>query len=63
MSLYRITELVVLESLRGMMWRPGQMEVVKRIEGFEYPLKIVVIVEGDVAKVVTAYPRKRARGR
>jgi hypothetical protein len=63
MDLYRITESVILESLRGIAWRPGQMEVVKRIEGFEYSLKIVVAVEGDVALVVTAYPRKRARVR
>jgi hypothetical protein len=31
------------------------------VEGFKYPLKIVVAVEDDVITIVTNYPLKKGR--
>jgi len=35
----------------------------KNVEGFKYPLKIVVSTEGDILTVVTNYPLKKGRKR
>jgi hypothetical protein len=37
----------------------GTHELIRNIEGFKYPLKIVVAVEDDEIKVITSYPLKR----
>jgi hypothetical protein len=37
----------------------GQHEIIKEIDGFRYPLKIVVYVENNSAKVISNYPLKK----
>ena len=39
----------------------GNQEIVEDVQGFKYPLKIVVSVEGDLVTVITNYPLKRGR--
>jgi len=60
-KLYQIPESVILDILTGMDLQHGEHEIVKNVIGFEYPLKIVVSVEGDTATVVTSYPLKKVR--
>jgi hypothetical protein len=38
---------------------PGTHEIIREVEGFKYPLKIVVAVEDDKINVITNYPLKR----
>ena len=40
---------------------PGIHEIVEKVEGFRYPLKVVVAVEGDRMTVITNYPLKKGR--
>ncbi|MBT8421444.1 MAG: hypothetical protein KJO08_11380 [Gammaproteobacteria bacterium] len=37
----------------------GKHAIVREIEGFEYPLKIVAMVEDNVITVITNYPLKK----
>nr|VFK56558.1 MAG: hypothetical protein BECKTUN1418D_GA0071000_104912 [Candidatus Kentron sp. TUN] len=37
----------------------GKHEIVREINWFEYPLKIVAMVEDNVITVITNYPLKR----
>jgi len=60
-KLYQIPESDILDILTGMDLQHGEHEIVKNVAGFEYPLKIVVSVEGDTATVVTSYPLKKGR--
>jgi len=41
----------------------GVQEIVENIEGFKYPLKIVVSVEDDIITVIANYPPKKGRKR
>ena len=38
-------------------------EIIENVEGFKYPLKIVVSVEDDIITVVTNYPLKKGKKR
>jgi len=59
--LYHIEENVVEEILREENLVQGKHAVIRSLPGFIYPLKIVVVVEGDVVTVVTNYPLKKGR--
>jgi len=37
----------------------GQHEFVENIEGFKFPLKVVVSVRNDIITVITNYPLKK----
>lgn len=37
----------------------GKHEIVREIEGFIYPLKIVAVVENHAITVITNYPLKK----
>ena len=37
----------------------GEQEIVAKVSGMKYPLKIVVTLEGDVVTVITNYPLKK----
>jgi len=39
------------------------MNFIKHVSGFKLPIKIIVVVEEDVATVVTNYPLKKGRGK
>ena len=60
-KLYNISESATSDILTGMNLRRGEHEIVRNVVGFQYPLKIVVSVEGDTATVITNYPLKKGR--
>lgn len=60
-KLYDIPESVISSILTNMNLHQGEDEAVKNITGFQYPLKIVVSVEGDKVTVITNYPLKKGR--
>ena len=37
----------------------GEHEIVRKVSGFKYPIKIVVVVEKDIITVITNYPLKK----
>jgi hypothetical protein len=58
-KLYKIPESVISDMLTTLNLDPGEHEIIRDVAGFQYPLKIVVCVEGDIATVVTNYPLKK----
>ena len=39
----------------------GEHEIIKRVSGFKYPLKIVVSIEKNLMTVITNYLLKKGR--
>jgi hypothetical protein len=62
-QLYKIPEEIVRKILEGKELIQGDQEIIENVEGFKYPLKIVVSTEGDILTVVTNYPLKKGRKR
>lgn len=62
-ELYKISEETVRKILEGKKLIRGNQEVIESIEGFKYPLKVVVSVEDDIITVITNYPLKKGRKR
>jgi hypothetical protein len=60
-ALYKVPQSTVLALLEGRVLPPGIHEIVEKVEGFRYPLKVVVAVEGDRITVITNYPLKKGR--
>jgi hypothetical protein len=60
-DLYKIPQSTVVAILEKKLLHPGIHEVVEKVEGFKYPLKVVVAVEGDLMTVITSYPLKKGR--
>jgi hypothetical protein len=61
-KLYNISESIILRVLGNKdLSHQGMNEIVENVEGFKYPLKIVVAVEDDVITIVTNYPLKKGR--
>ena len=60
-KLYKIPEETVRRILKGKELIQGNQEIIKDVQGFKYPLKIVVSVEGDIVTVITNYPLKKGR--
>ena len=61
-KLYEISESIILEVLENKdLSGQGIHEIVENVEGFKYPLKIVIAVENDVITIVTSYPLKKGR--
>jgi len=61
-KLYDISESIILEVLENKdLSGQGIHEIVENVEGFKYPLKIVVAVENDIITIVTSYPLKKGR--
>ena len=41
---------------------PGEHEIVENVKGFNLPLKIVLVMEGEIIiTLITNYPLKKAR--
>lgn len=57
--LYKIPEETVRRILAGKTLIQGNQEIMEKVEGFKYPLKIVVSVEDDIITVITNYPLKK----
>jgi hypothetical protein len=61
-KLYNISESIILRVLGNKDLSHQRMsEIVENVEGFKYPLKIVVAAEDDVITIVTNYPLKKGR--
>jgi len=60
-KLYQISEATILKVLEGKELPHGDHEIIEYLEGFKYPLKIVVAVAYDKITVKTNYPLKKGR--
>ncbi len=60
-KLYRISRTTIESILSSSDLEDGEHELIRDINGFKYPIKIVVAVEKDVRTVITNYPLKRGR--
>jgi hypothetical protein len=60
-KLYRIPESTIVGILEGKDFNQGNQEIIENVEGFKYPLKIVIAVENDIITVKTNYPLKKGR--
>jgi len=58
-KLYKIPEQTILKVLEGKELNQKNQAIIENVEGFKYPLKIVVAVENDIITVVTNYPLKK----
>jgi len=52
---------MVKNILEGKNLSQGNQEIIEDVEGFKYPLKIVISVENDIITVITNYPFKKGR--
>ena len=60
-KLYKIPESTIIKVLEGKEFKQKEQEIIESVEGFKYPLKIVVSAENDIITVVTNYPLKKGR--
>lgn len=60
-KLYQIPEATILKVLEGKELTHGDNEIIEYVEGFRYPLKIVVTLAYDIITVKTNYPLKKGR--
>ena len=60
-KLYKISEEMLKNILEGKNLSQGNQEIIEDVEGFKYPLKIVISVENDIITVITNYPFKKGR--
>ena len=59
MRLYKINAGVVMDILHKSDLTEGRHELVQAVDGMQYPLKIIISVEDDIATVITCYPLKK----
>ncbi len=60
-KLYKIPESVIISILQGKTLSPGVHEIVENVEGFHFPVKIVVRAHADTATLITNYPLRKGR--
>jgi len=60
-KLYKIPESTILGILEGKDFTQGKEEIIENVEGFSYPLKIIIAVENDIITIETNYPLKKGR--
>jgi hypothetical protein len=60
-KLYEIPESIITGILTNINLHQGEQEIIKDVEGFKYPLKIIVSVEKDLTTVITNYLLKKGR--
>ncbi|MGA1862740.1 hypothetical protein OWM07_07640 [Deferribacter thermophilus] len=58
-KLYKIPKELIVNILKNIDTSQGEHEIIKYVEGFKYPLKIVFVVENNILTVITNYPLKR----
>jgi len=58
-DLYKIPQSTILTILKDKELPTGTHEIIQRVEGFMYPLKLVVTVQDDIITVITNYPLKK----
>ena len=59
--LYNIAESNIVNVLNARKLSQGEHEIVEKIAGIGFPVKIVVHVEDDIITVITSYPLKKGR--
>jgi len=60
-KLYNISETTISGFLATVKVTKGHHEIIRNVSGLQYPLKIVISVEGDTITVVTNYPLKKGK--
>jgi len=60
-KLYKIPEDTIFRILENMELLQGKHEIMREVEGFKYPLKIVVDIKSDIVTVITNYPLRKGR--
>jgi hypothetical protein len=40
---------------------PGEHQLIRQIDDFDFPLKVIIAVENDDITVITTYPLKKGR--
>ena len=60
-KLYNIPVTMIKEILQNLDLEDGEHEVIKGVQGFEYPIKVLVSVKGNILTVITNYPLKKGR--
>lgn len=58
-KLYNIPEERIEEILISKVLQQGRQELTEVVAGFDYPIKIVLKVEGELITVITNYPFKK----
>lgn len=58
-KLYNISESAIIKILEEKELNQGNQEIIENVEGFKYPLKIVITVEDDIITVITNYLIKK----
>lgn len=61
MKLYDIPESTLLEILENRELSQGKHEIIEDVSGIKFPVKMVIVVEGEIITVITAYPLKKRR--
>jgi hypothetical protein len=58
-KLYSIPESTVEQIIAKANLAVGENEIIELVPGFKFPLKIVAVLEGQVATIITSYPLKK----
>jgi hypothetical protein len=61
--LYNIAESKIVDILNDKELSQGEHEIIEKITGIVYSVKIVVRVEDDIITVITSYPLKKGRSK
>ncbi len=62
-KLYKIPESTIKKVLKPLELAQGKHEIIKKVEGFKFPLIIVVDIKNDIITVITNYPLRKGRKR
>ena len=60
-KLYRVSLTDIENLLKSSKLIQGKQEIVKFIEGYTLPIKVVVDKENDIITIITVYPLKKRR--
>ena len=60
MKLYNISDKIIQEIVTEKpIQKPGKHEIIKKVEGFRYPIKVIFKKENESIFIISAYPIKR----
>ncbi len=60
-KLYRVSLADIENLLKSSKLIQGKQEIVKFIEGYTLPIKVIVDKENDIITIITVYPLKKRR--
>jgi len=60
---YNLSESTIERILAGLDLQNGEHELIKEVQGYAYPIKIIVSVADNVLTVITNYPLKKGKRR